>query len=528
MNQQKRFRMIVPSFPELNVYSFSKNAGSIVSVGAVMVATIVSKISEWFVEIIDENNYSGPRDKEGFPDHKVLQKKDPADVVGFYCGLTSTIERVWKLAEFYKASGAKTVAGGWHTANCPDETLSHNIDVVVHGDGEQVIPLVLDAFFKGSELRGIPGISFVADDAVTTNPAECLCAENLDALPFPDFGLLRFAKSVIHPITRIRGCGMKCEFCSVNRSAVWASPEHAFKNVKWLVETRGARKFFLVDDRMEEDMPGTIKFFQMIAEEFGSRLIFFVQTRLGIAKNKEFLDILRAAGVRALFIGCESPINEDLIEMRKGYTSKNMLEWVKTLRRYFWVHGMFIFGYPPKEKKFGLTAKEMFRRFWGFFAKAKFDSIQVLKPIPLVGTALRKRLEAQGRVLPLDLVPWSKYDGNFVCFAPDNMSPSDLQNYPGLLMKRFYSRKRLAWFILKTILFPFDYLIRGWTIGFQMGWRRRWGDWHREWFAKWLKGWQKDLIKCVGHALLTRWQKRYQRSGSLKRIEQYCREKNLL
>jgi radical SAM superfamily enzyme YgiQ (UPF0313 family) len=231
--------------------------------------------------------------------------------------------------------------------------------------------------------------------------------------------------------------------------------------------------------------------------------------------------------VRTLFIGCESPIDEDLKDMQKGYTSKNMLEWVKILRRYFWVHGMFIFGYPPKQKNGGLPDREMFRRFKQFIFKAGFDSIQILKPIPLVGTKLRRRLEAEKRILPLDLAPWNKYDGNSVCFIPDNMSLSELHNYPMQLMKNFYSPTRLLWVILRTIFFPFDYLFRGWTIGFQMGWLNKWSNWHKGWFAKWHKGWQKDLIKCVGHIILVKWQKRYKKSGALEKIEKYCRERDI-
>jgi len=527
MYRQKRFRMIVPSFPELNIYSYSKNAGSVVSLGAVIIATVVSKMLGWKAEIIDENNYSGPRDKDGFPDHKVLQEKDPADVVGFYCGLTSTMERVWKLAEFYKAAGVKTIAGGWHASYCPEETLRHSIDVVVHGDGERTIQWVLPSLYGMSQIEKISGVSFLENDRMITNPQGIFSLEDLEASPIPDFGLLRFAKVKVYPINRGRGCGMHCEFCSVNRVPICASPQRLFETVKWLVETRKAKKFFIVDDRLEQDLPGTIEFFRMVTKEFGNRLHFFVQTRLGVAEDKEFLNIMRAAGVRTLFIGCESPIDEDLKDMQKGYNSKKMLEWVKILRRHFWVHGMFIFGYPPKQKKPGLSAKEMFLRFKRFIFKAGFDSIQILKPIPLVGTKFRERLESEGRVLPFDLAPWRKYDGNSVCFIPDNMSVADLQNFPMKLMNGFYSPVRSIWFLLRTILFPLDYFVRGWTSGLRMGWFYNWREWHKGWFRRWHKGWQKDLIKCVGHTILVRWQKRFQKSGGLKKIEEYCRDRKI-
>lgn len=518
--------MIVPAFPELNIYSYSRSAGSVPSLGAVTVATVASKLNGWDVEIIDENNYvGGPVDKNGLPDHVALQIEKPADAVGFYCGLTSTIERVWQLARFYRGAGVKTIAGGWHAHYCPAETLAHNIDLVVHGEGEPAIQTILTNVAKGMPLEsGVTGCSFILEGSVRHNSQTAAYAlqipdmddrlgmlrnevRDLDSLPYPDFGLMRFAKLEVYPVSRIRGCGMKCEFCSVNRTPAWSTPAYFFGMIKWLDETRGAKKFFIVDDRTEEDMPGTIEFFEMIERKYGSRLKFFVQTRLGIAKNTEFLQTMKAAGVRTLFIGCESPIDEDLKEMNKGYTSKHMLSWVKILRRLFWVHGMFIFGYPPKEKKPGLSALEMFRRFWRFISNAGFDSIQVLKPILLPGTKLRARIEAEGRVLPQSLVPWSRYDGNSVSFIPDNMTPRELQEFPMKLMAKFYHPLSLIRVAIRTFIFPVDFFVRGWR--------------------RWHTGWYRDIVKFVGSLIVKKWTEKYKKSNFLEEVERYCAQKKI-
>ena len=63
------FRMIVPCY-EINI--FSRQAQKTTSLGAVMVATAANKLWGWRVEVIDENNYNGPRDRSGLPDHKTL------------------------------------------------------------------------------------------------------------------------------------------------------------------------------------------------------------------------------------------------------------------------------------------------------------------------------------------------------------------------------------------------------------------------------------------------------------------------
>lgn len=482
-------RLIAPAFPEVNI--FTRYAGRMTSFGLIMVATVVSKLWGWRVEVIDENNYRGPRDKRGLPDHHALQREKIAQAVGFYCGLTSTMGRVFELAEFYKQQGAITLAGGWHVHYCPEEALSRNIDLVVHGDGEVVIRQILNALTGTESIFDIPGISFLAAGQVRTNAPMMLEVPNLDELPYPDFGLLRYARKMnYYPIGRIRGCGMNCEFCSVKGKCRWATAQHFFGTINWLVETRGARYFFLVDDRLEQDVQSTIEFFQLIARKYGKRLGFTVQIRLEAAKNTELLEAMKAAGVTAVCVGYESPIDEDLKTMRKGYLSSHMIEWTRILRRYFWVHGMFIFGYPAREGevRIKIGVKETARRFREFIRQAKIDSIQVMHAVPLVGTALRARLEKQGRVFPLELVPWSRYDGNYVCFMPDDMTLAEFQETPLKIMKWFYGPFGFLKVSLRTVAFPVDFLIRGW---------------HR-----WRRGWWRDVVNYGGHLLIQRWHRK--------------------
>ncbi len=498
-------RFIIPAFPELNI--FTRQAKKTTALGPIMVATAANRLLGWRVEIIDENNYRGPRDSQGLPDHLTLQKEKPASVVGFYCGLSSTMERVWGLAEFYHQKKVVTIAGGWHAHYCPGETLKHNIDLVIHGDGEMVIQQILNALKKEESLRDIPGISFWEKGKVRTNLPERLEIPDLNNLPYPDFGLLSYAKVKIYPIGRIRGCSMNCEFCSVKGRPRWATANYFFKVVEWLAKTRKARHFFIVDDRLEEDLKGTYEFFRMISEKYGNRLVFTVQIRLEAAKNIELLEVMKKAGVRTAAIGYESPIDEDLKAMRKGYSSSHMLEWTKVLSRYFWIHAMFMVGYPTKSKKNLIGVQETIKRFRRFIRKASPDSVQVLHPVPLVGTGLRQRLGREGRIFPLELVSWSKYDGNHVCFQPDNMSLQEFQEIPMRLMSRFYKALSGIRIALRTIVFPIDCVFRGFRL------------WHR--------GWYRDVIKYGGHLLIQRWQKRQKGNRFVEKLEEYQLRKSL-
>lgn len=497
-------RFIAPAFPEVNI--FSRAAKNTTSLGLIMIATAANKIWGWRVEVIDENNYKGPRDDRGLPDHDKLQRENPASVIGFYCGLTSTMERVFELSKFYHEEGSINIAGGWHAHYCPEETLNNNIDIVVHGDGEIAIQQILNALKEGRPVSDIPGISLWGDEWQKRNPPTMIEVLNLNELPFPDFGLLRHARKIkVYPIGRIRGCGMNCEFCSVKGEPRWADALHLFNTVNWLVETRKARSFFIADDRLEQDLAGSLEFFRMISEKYGNRLKFTVQIRLEAAKNDEFLKVMEEAGVRSVCIGYESPIDEDLRAMHKGYLFSEMSEWTKILRSHFWVHGMFIFGYPGKKRSDSLNAREMAKRFKVFIRKSRIDTVQILHPVPLVGTELRLRLEKEGRIFPMELVPWSKYDGSYACFTPDNMTLAELQEIPVRLMKWFYNPLSFIKIPLKTIIFPVAYFLRGWR------------HWHR--------GWYRDVVNYAGHLLIRRWHKNPANNLFLEKLEHYQRPK---
>lgn len=496
-------RFIVPAFPEVNIYS--RAAKKTTSLGLINVASAANKLWGWRVEVIDENNYRGPCDSRGLADHAELQRENFASVAGFYCGLTSTMGRVFELAEFYKSQDAITIAGGWHAHYRPEEALKNKIDIVAHGDAEIAIREILKAGLKaGRPIDEIPGISFLKDGRPKTNRPEMIEIDNLSDLPYPNFGLLKHSKKIkIYPIGRVRGCNMNCEFCSVKGKPRQADPRHLFKTVKWLVETRRARKFFIVDDRLDEDIAGASEFFELIYEKYKDRLDFTAQIRLETAKKIGFLEIMKKAGVSTVAVGYESPIDEDLKAMRKGYLSQNMLEWTKILRRYFWVHGMFIFGYPEKQKMSAISVEEKIRRFKKFIRQGKISTIQVLHPVPIVGSDLRKRLKKENRIFPRNLVPWDRYDGNYACFIP-NMTLEEFQEAPLKIMKWFYSPFNIVQIPFWIISFLPHYFIAGWK--------------------HWYYGWWRGIARFGGHLLLRKWRKSQNKNFSLEKLKRYQEE----
>ncbi|HOV76983.1 MAG TPA: cobalamin-dependent protein, partial [Sedimentisphaerales bacterium] len=174
--KRRRLRIVVPAFPAFNIYS--RIACRTTALGPVCVATAVNELAGWDAEIIDENNLGryGPRSQSGGADHELIQRERPADVVGFYGGLTSTIPRLYELARQYKRMGVTTIAGGQHFAGeNVAEALHAGIDIVVLGEGEKTIEELLHAL-SGDNSRtptavdGIRGIAYLHDGQVVCTP----------------------------------------------------------------------------------------------------------------------------------------------------------------------------------------------------------------------------------------------------------------------------------------------------------------------------------------------------------------------
>lgn len=177
------------------------------------------------------------------------------------------------------------------------------------------------------------------------------------------------------------------------------------------------------------------------------RLDFTIQARLSLAEEPEVLDLMWQAGVRTAAIGFESPIPEELWAMRKPIAPQKMVEWTKIWKKHgFYVHAMFIFGYPiPPGKRQPLnaagnpmSARERAQAFWRFLKAANPDTIQVLALTPIPGTEDWEFLDKENRIFKE--LGWAAWDGLHVVFQPDEgMSPQEVQDEVVRLHRKFYA-----------------------------------------------------------------------------------------
>jgi len=505
-----RLRIVIPVYPAFNIYSFIAHRTT--ALGPVCVASVVNEMERWDVEVIDENNLRryGPRSDSGGADHEFLQDIRPADIVGLYGGLTSTIPRLYRIARFYKDKGVVTVAGGQHfVEDNIGEALSFGVDYVVIGEGEETIKELIQALESKQDISEINGIAYLKNGKIIYTP-EREPLTDFDKLPLPDFSLVRYAKIETYPVGRIRGCQMHCEFCTVKGKPRSASPERMMESIGFLVETQDARNFFIIDDLFGQERDETIRLCNMLEryqKDIGVRLEITAQIRLDKAKDTELLSAMRQAAIDTVAIGFESPIAEELKAMNKRIGPEDMIALARTFRKFgFLVHGMFIFGYPLREEiDFKMSADERVGRFKHFIKKAKIDTVQVLLAGPLPGTELRSRLKAQNRIYALSDVGWEYYDGNFPLFEPDEpLTAEDMQEAVRKIMGKFYQFRYMFMVGFHIMSFPamifFLHNIRS-------GWR------------KWYRHWRNDLIRFGGWMIIRRWTREFKRNKFSQKLK---------
>jgi len=194
-----------------------------------------------------------------------------------------------------------------------------------------------------------------------------------------------------------------------------------------------------------------------------------------------------------------------------------MIRWTKTLHRYgFFIHGMFIFGYPKKTKfRHRLTLEEQTRRFFTFIKKAKIDTLQILLTVPLPGTDLRKRLEKEGRIYSQGDIGWEYYDGQFPLFEPDDgITPEELQMAAKRIMGRIYRPGRLLEIIIHILIhFPFMVFLPTISIvSFRV-------KYIIKAFIRWKNGYlRKPLMQFGGYIILKKWVKTFNKDKFLESL----------
>ena len=381
---------IEPHAKEANVYSKL----SMPLLGPVYLGTIL-KDRGHEVEIYNEDIRR--------PDYAHLE----ADLIGISI-LTSTATRGYEIAANFPRD--KVVIGGVHASLMPDEAIQHARQVVV-GEAEEVIVDLAEGRLKEPIIYG-------------------KAVDNLDALPEPDFSLIKGYSSspMVMPISTSRGCPFDCSFCSVTKIF---GRKYRFRSAGKILKemiSRKAKSFFICDDNFAANPRRTRELLRMMLKNRVAD--WTAQVRCDVAKDVELLNLMARAGCRNVCIGFESVNPRTLKAYKKNQTIEDIVHAIRSIRqKKIKIHGMFVLGGEDDSKE---TIWETLR----FAIKQKIDTIQMMILTPLPGTKVYEELEKQKRIFSRD---WSLYDGQHIVFTPRLLSARELQINVLKAYTRFYS-----------------------------------------------------------------------------------------
>jgi len=318
-------------------------------------------------------------------------------VVGLQCNFTTERFRLLRLAERVRRDlpDAFVVVGGHDASREPGWFRHPAIDAIAVGDGEEVMPPLVDALARGADPRKVPGLVLNLDGGqVATGAAPA--REDLDTLPMParhltahyaDRYYINFRKPLALMETA-RGCPFKCNFCSVWKFHHSTFREKSPERVVRELQAIEAPNVFITDDifwmdvRRGEEMARQIK-------AAGIRKYFTVQTRTDIiCKFPHLIEMWKDCGSLAIFLGLESVTDEGLKSVNKKNTASNNARALSILKEL----GV---GYTPNFIVDPAWDHDDFARLRGWIEEtgAYNSGFSILTPLP--GTDLWETAQAQ-------------------------------------------------------------------------------------------------------------------------------------
>ncbi|NIR53001.1 radical SAM protein [candidate division KSB1 bacterium] len=376
-----------------------------------------------------------------------------ADVVGI-TSTTSQFKKAMRIAHVAKEAGKMVIMGGPHPTSSPDEALrSGNVDYIVRSEGEATAVELLKGIEESNgnfDPSKVLGVSWYdrETDTVVNNPPRPFIWE-LDSLPYPardlggeifDYRNKGIDGHVSPTMITTRGCPYGCRFCDVHVLAgrKWRarSPKSVADEVEYLVTKYGAEDIRIMDDIINHDNEELHRLLDAIIER-NFNITFWVMGRADmLLRDPSTADKMAKAGVRAMFIGIETPSKRILKTYHKGgkASADTSAGAVDLLRQHgIETYGGFIIGEPTESEEEIKTTIE-----YAKFVNPATAQFSILTPYP--GTEIWNQLRDK-----LIVRDWDKFDGLHAVFHGKYLTAPQLESWCRKAYIRFYLRpKRIA------------------------------------------------------------------------------------
>ena len=253
---------------------------------------------------------------------KWIHRIDPV-AIGF-TAYRSTMNRIRFLCRYIKSRhrGIKIVLGGPQALTMPARALEHleDVDVLVRGEGEVVVPNLAKALEAGEALETVEGIACRCNGRIVDNGPGPEPPDDLDAYPSPYLtNLLNLEGKKTAILLSSRGCRHVCLFCitpGICRGKVRMHSVDRVADEMELLADRGIERFWFADPNFTENNERTERLLQEKMRR-GITTPFWCQTRADLV-DPPLLKKLHEAGADTIAFGLESGSPGVLKKTNKG------------------------------------------------------------------------------------------------------------------------------------------------------------------------------------------------------------------
>ena len=340
--------------------------------------------------------------------------------LGFYdivaiTSVTSSVNRGYELASYFKQKGSYIVMGGHHVTLLPDEAAEH-ADTVMTGPADRIWREFISDYANGSPKKRYDG-------------EHCdIGAANI----IPMRELMQKSKYIGVPTVIANfGCTNKCEFCVIN--SFWGG-KHSARQVEDVIgeiKSLKSKRILFLDPSPTSN--------RAYAKDFYKALIPLKIQWAGlcttdVCEDEELFDLMIKSGCIGILMGFETFSEDSLKESHK----KNKVEEYKTAVDKFHQNGVSILG--TFMLGFDGDTKESIMKMPDYIEEIGVDipRFAILTPYP--NTPTYRRFEAEGRIISKD---WNDYDSIHATFAPKNFTARELEDMLVAVSNECYTLKRI-------------------------------------------------------------------------------------
>ncbi|MEL6496473.1 MAG: magnesium-protoporphyrin IX monomethyl ester anaerobic oxidative cyclase [Cyanobacteria bacterium J06623_7] len=237
----------------------------------------------------------------------------------------------------------KIVYGGVFPTYHFDDILTQEpqIDVVVRGEGEATLPLLIRAWEHNLDLAMVNGIAFRKQGLVVQTPPAHMI-QNLDdyrvgweLVDLKKYSYYGGKQAVVMQFSR--GCPHRCNYCG--QRGFWGrwrhrDPQKFAQEIAWLYRTHGVELINLADENPTVNKAVWQELCEAIIAENINITIIGSTRADDIVRDADILHLYRQAGVERFLMGMENTDEATLKKIKKGGATQKDREAIRLLRQH--------------------------------------------------------------------------------------------------------------------------------------------------------------------------------------------------